>query len=43
MKTYKVGLIGCGAISDNYLRYWKNVYCDTFTITTVADILPERA
>ena len=43
MKTYKVGLIGCGAISENYLRYWKNVYCDTFTIMTVADILPERA
>lgn len=43
MRKYNVGLIGCGAISHQYLRNARNEYSDYFNITAVADILPERA
>lgn len=43
MKRFKVGLIGCGAISKNYLRYAQEAFSDYYQITAVADILPERA
>ena len=43
MKKYNVGLIGCGVISEHYLRFAQEEYSDYFQITAVADILPERA
>ena len=43
MKQYRVGLIGCGAISAQYLNNARDVYGDYFAITAVGDLLPERA
>ncbi len=43
MRKYNVGLIGCGAISHNYMRGAREVFSDSYRITAVADILPERA
>jgi len=43
MRKYNVGLIGCGAISHQYLQNARNEYSDYFKITAVADIMPERA
>ena len=43
MKKYQVGLIGCGSIAGNYIRYAKQCYSDYFEITMVADIVLERA
>lgn len=43
MKQYKVGIIGCGVISEHYLRFARDEYSDYFRITAVADILPEKA
>ena len=38
MKKYKVGLIGCGAISGNYIHHAKKVYYDYFEIAALGDI-----
>ena len=43
MKKYQVGVIGCGAIFDNYLHHAKKVYADYFEVTAVADIDENRA
>lgn len=43
MRKYKVGIIGCGNISGNYLRYAKNAYADYFDVVAVCDIDFERA
>lgn len=38
MKKFKVGLIGCGAISGQYLKNAAEVYSDYFEVVTVADL-----
>lgn len=43
MKKYQVGIIGCGDISKNYLRYAKEAYSDYFTVTAVGDLNYEKA
>lgn len=43
MKKYRVGIIGCGSICGNYLKHAAQVFDDYFTVTALADILPERA
>lgn len=43
MRKYRVGIIGCGDISAQYLRNARTVFSDYFEITAVADIMPERA
>ena len=43
MKKYKVGLIGCGAISSHYLKFSKTVYSDYFEIVVLGDICVEKA
>ena len=43
MKKYNVGIIGCGAISSNYVKYSKTAYSDYFTITSVGDLCIEKA
>ena len=43
MKHYQVGIIGCGDISKNYLRYAKEAYSDYFTVTAVGDLNYEKA
>ena len=43
MKKYKVGLIGCGAISGQYLKNSKLVYSDYFEIVALGDICVEKA
>lgn len=40
---YKVGLIGCGAISGNYIKHAKQVYYDYYEIVALADIDLEKA
>lgn len=43
MKQYKVGIIGCGAISEHYLRFGRDAYADYFKIVALGDIIVERA
>ena len=43
MKKYRVGIIGCGAISKNYAKYAKEVYYDYYTIVAVGDLCVEKA
>jgi len=43
MKKFNVGIIGCGAISSNYVKYSKTAYSDYFTITSVGDLCIEKA
>ena len=43
MKKFKVGIIGCGAISKNYIKYSKEVYYDYFEIVALGDIDIEKA
>lgn len=43
MKKYKVGIIGCGAISANYLRFSREVYADYFTVVALGDINVDKA
>lgn len=38
MKKYKVGLIGCGVIAANYIRFSKEVYFDYFEIVALGDL-----
>lgn len=43
MQKLKVGLIGCGSISDRYLKYGQELYGDAFEIVALADIREEAA
>lgn len=43
MRKYNVGIIGCGEISSNYARHAAEVYYDYFTITTVGDLVEDKA
>jgi len=43
MKKFNVGIIGCGAISGNYIKYSKEVYYDYFEIVALGDIDVEKA
>lgn len=43
MKKYKVGLIGCGAISGHYLRFSKSAYSNYFEIIVLGDLCVEKA
>ena len=43
MSKLKVGLLGCGAISDAYLKGAKEVFYDEFEIVSCADVIMERA
>ncbi len=43
MKKYKVGIIGCGAISGNYLTYAREAYSDYFEVVALGDIRIEKA
>ena len=43
MKKYNVGIIGCGAISGNYIKYSRNAYSDYFTIVALGDICEDKA
>jgi predicted dehydrogenase len=40
MKTYKVGIIGCGMISNNHFKALKNV--ENAEVKTICDIKPDR-
>ncbi|MBQ9544976.1 MAG: Gfo/Idh/MocA family oxidoreductase [Clostridia bacterium] len=42
-RKYKVGIIGCGAISNHYLRFAQSAYSDWFEITSLGDIVVEKA
>ena len=41
MKKAKVGIVGCGNISGNYLHWAKRL--DAFEVVACADVVPERA
>ncbi len=43
MKRMRVGLIGCGSISQTYLKNSKGIYADSFEIVAVSDIRREAA
>ncbi|MBE7079042.1 MAG: Gfo/Idh/MocA family oxidoreductase [Clostridiales bacterium] len=43
MRKYNVGIIGCGAISEHYLRFGRDAYADYFQIVALGDIAVERA
>ena len=43
MRKYKVGIIGCGAISEHYLRFARDAYADYFQIVALGDLAVERA
>ena len=43
MRKYKVGIIGCGSISGNYLDHARRVYSDYFEVTALGDIVVEKA
>ena len=43
MKKMNVGLIGCGSISQTYLKNAKELYADSFAITAVSDLRMEAA
>lgn len=43
MRRYKVGLVGCGAISRNYAIGARDVFGGSYEIAAAADIAPERA
>lgn len=43
MSKMKVGLIGCGSISQAYLKFGKELYSDAFEIVAVCDLRPEAA
>lgn len=43
MKVYKVGIIGCGDISGQYLKYAREVYSDYFKIVSLGDLNVAKA
>ncbi len=43
MKKYKVGIIGCGAIAKNYIKFAAEAYSDYFEIAAVSDLVVEKA
>ena len=43
MKKIKVGIVGCGNISDIYLKNTTTVFNNVLDVVAVADIIPERA
>ena len=43
MKKWKVGIIGCGSICGNYLRYAKEAFSDYYEVVALADIVEEKA
>ena len=43
MKKFNVGIIGCGAIANQYIKNAKEVYSDYFTITVLGDLRIENA
>ena len=43
MKKFKVGVIGAGAISGQYIKNAQEVYSDYFEIVAVADTVEEKA
>ena len=43
MKKYKVGIIGCGAISGNYINFSRSAYSDYYDIVALGDICVEKA
>jgi len=42
-KKLRVGIVGCGDISSHYLKYAKSAYSDWFEITSLGDIVVEKA
>lgn len=42
-QKFKAGIIGCGAISGNYIKHAQEVYYDYYTITAVGDIDIDKA
>jgi predicted dehydrogenase len=42
MKKVKIGIIGCGNISDIYLKNCTEIF-SVLEVAAVADIIPERA
>ena len=43
MKKFKVGIIGAGDISSQYLKNAKNVYADYYDIVAIGDLVVEKA
>ncbi len=43
MRRIKVGILGCGYISDDYLRNFTQAYTNNVEVTALCDIIPERA
>lgn len=43
MKKYNVGIIGCGNISGNYLKYAKETFSDYYEVVTLGDLVVEKA
>ena len=43
MKKYRVGMIGSGNISGNYLRHARDVFADYYEIVAIGDLSAERA
>ncbi|MBQ7831044.1 MAG: Gfo/Idh/MocA family oxidoreductase [Clostridia bacterium] len=43
MRKYNVGIIGCGAISEHYLRFGRDAYSDYFQIVALGDLDVSRA
>ena len=41
MRTLKIGIVGCGAVSETHLNNLKDL--SQFTVKTLADIVPEQA
>lgn len=43
MKKLRLGIMGCGAISEHYLRSARDIFFDTQMVAACADIVPEKA
>lgn len=43
MRKYKVGIVGAGAISNNYLRYAAEAFSDYYEVVAVSDLLVDKA
>lgn len=43
MKKLRLGILGCGAISEHYLRSARDVFSDTQIVTACSDIVCEKA
>lgn len=43
MNRTKIGILGCGSISERYIRFAKELYFDDFEVVACSDIVMERA